>query len=173
MNTKESALAIDALRSLLGYDPDSGVFVWLVDRGNGKSKVGDIAGYVDFHGYIKIEISGRAYTAHRLAWFLTHGVWPKYVDHVNGIRSDNRIENLRDVDFRTNIQNQRKASSNNKTGFLGVAMRKKVYAGKPYTAQIRDPNAKRMIHLGYFETAEEAHAAYVAKKREIHPGCTI
>ena len=116
-------------------------------------------------GYIIVTVSKVQYLAHRIAWLLYHGTWPtKFIDHINGNRSDNRIENLREADSSINAQNVRVARC--RSGLLGVRIRKGRYEANISVGQ-------RSIYLGRFDTAEEAHSAYVNKKREIHAGCTI
>lgn len=132
----------------------------------GKAKVGDIAGS-PHNGYIQVGLFGRRYYAHRLAWFLHYGRWPQgELDHVNGNRADNRIENLREVTRDENAQNRRKAQGNNKLGVLGVYRH-----SERFRAQIMAAGGR--IHLGLFDTVEEAHAAYVAAKRRFHAGNTL
>ena len=93
--------------------------------------------------------------------------WPNFdIDHINGDRKDNRIVNLRDATAKINAQNIRKAPVNSSTGYLGVTKK-----GSKYRAQISLNGSKK--HLGYFDTAEEAHERYVEMKRILHPGCTI
>lgn len=153
------------LRELLNYDPTTGIFRWLVS-GHGV-KAGDVAGYLQSNGYRQIKIDGRKYLASRLAWLYAHGVWPKgQIDHKNGIHNDGRLENFRDVTHAGNMQNQRLAHSNSKTGFLGVSP----HLGK-FKAQIKLGGKGR--YLGLFTTPDEAHAVYLAAKREIHATCTL
>ena len=85
---------------------------------------------------------------------------------MNGDKVDNRWANLRDVPRRVNRQNCRAANRNSKTGFLGVTS-----VGSRYQASIGHKGKTKK--LGYFDTPEQAHAAYVAEKRAIHDGCTI
>jgi hypothetical protein len=99
------------------------------------------------------------------------GAWPLFeIDHRNGIGTDNRWKNLRDGTRSFNIQNQRRARSDNKTGFLGVHRSGKKER-KGFVAKIQLDGKQR--YLGVFSTAEAAHAAYLAAKRRIHPGCVI
>ncbi len=120
-------------------------------------------------GYITVKIGKKNMLAHRIIYFLYHSEWPQAdIDHINGIRNDNRIVNLRAVNRSINQQNQRAPRSNNTTGFLGVSHRKDL--GK-YRASIGVDGIKRS--LGVFDTPELAHAAYVEEKRKIHVGCTI
>ena len=83
------------LRELLQYDPETGVFTRLVKTSNG-IKVGDVAGTADARGYILIRVDGWLHLAHRLAWLHMTCEWPKgMIDHINGVRDDNRWSNLR------------------------------------------------------------------------------
>lgn len=131
---------------------------------------GDRAGTVGPKGYIRIKFEGRFYRAHRVAWLLHFGVWPtQQIDHRNGVRTDNRIDNLRDVPPRMNSQNRRSANCTNSNGLLGVSARRE---RKGFVAQIRDSQG-RMKHLGRFDTAEAAHAAYLQAKAVFHEGSTL
>lgn len=126
-------------------------------------------------GYISVVIlhSGRSFRllGHRLAWMLSNGPIPDgmQVDHINGDRKDNRLENLRLVSHTGNQQNQtRPHVSNVGSGIMGAHLEKRTWK---YVARIKD-NGKS-IHLGTFKTAEAAHAAYVAAKRRLHPTGTL
>lgn len=153
------------LRELFDYDGKTGVLVWRV--GTGGRHVGDMAGTKDRAGYVRVQARGRLWLAHRLVWAYVHGEWPRgQIDHINGDRADNRIANLRDVSPSVNRQNMRAATRMNKTGFLGVH----IQDGR-YKAAITI-DGKR-TGLGSFGTGEEAHAAYLAKKRLHHQGCTL
>jgi hypothetical protein len=153
----------EELLTLLAYDPETGDFWWRVKPLKGRVQAGDIAGSEFKGGYWGVRIKQAKYPAHRLAWFYVHGRWPEHdIDHINGDRMDNRIANLRDVPRSVNLQNQRRAKAHNALGVLGVRKR-----GNRYAARIDN------AHLGYFDTPEEAHAAYVAAKREMHEGCTL
>lgn len=162
-------LTIDILREFLSYDKDSGEFTWIKISTNGRSRPGDIAGTLGTHGYIAISLLRNHYLAHRLAWFFHYGYWPeKQIDHINGIRTDNRIENLRHADYSLNAQNARASRRNSSTGFLGVFPWGR---GKRFLARICVD--RKQIKIGVYDTPEEAHQAYLAAKRKLHPGCTI
>lgn len=155
------------LLSLLTYDPETGLFSWNVTRG--RSNAGSTAGSPHARGYLSIRVDLGRYLAHRLAWFYVHGEWPEnQIDHINGIRTDNRIANLRDVTASVNQQNQRRGQSGGKTGLLGVSLFKRT--GR-YKSEIR--HFCETKYLGYFDTAQEAHEAYLKAKRELHEGCVI
>lgn len=129
--------------SLYRYDPDTGfIYNQRGERRGGKSG-----------GYIMIWLDGRNYYAHRIAWLLTHKRWPScHIDHVNGDRSDNRLQNLRDATRQQNMQNRRRFN-NNKLGVKGV-----IKTHGRYRAQLwRDG---RFVLSKTFATIEEAAAAY-------------
>lgn len=159
------------LKELLNYDELTGDFIWIKSSAKRTDLVGKLAGSKSIRdGYIRIFIKGKSYLAHRLAWLYRIGQFNKIdIDHINGNRSDNRICNLREATRSINLQNLKKAKSDNlSSGFLGVCFDKKI--GKYRSAITLDGNRK---HLGYFETAQKAHEAYLNEKRIIHAGCTI
>lgn len=153
------------LKQLFIYAPLTGLFTRRVYRRG--HKVDAPVGHLHKTGRVFININGKSYAAHRLAWLYVYGKMPTAdIDHINGNPSDNRIANLRDVSRSTNLQNQRKPSRNNKTGFLGVSP-----SGDHFTSRITIN--KKEHHLGRFKSAKEAHAAYIAAKRKHHEGCTV
>lgn len=161
-----SALSQEELRAMLRYDPQIGEFVWLV-KPSKRLPSGAIAGGLNAEGYRVIRLCGRLYKAHRLAWLYVHGEWPAMcIDHINGVRDDNRIANLRCVTHGENMQNQRRAHANNKTGKLGVAP-----DGIKFLSRIRVGGRSQFV--GSFATAEEASTAYIAAKRRLHSACTL
>lgn len=159
-----SDLTAERLRELLRYDSETGEFHWRGGEGRPRKKTK--AGCKDKDGYIRIKVDQRLYAAHRLAWLYVHGEWPKHtIDHKNCVRSDNRIENLRDITREANMQNVKSAPRSNKSsGLLGASWHK---AAGDWRANIAVNGKKR--HLGRFDTAEEAHAAYLKAKAELHP----
>lgn len=152
----------------LNYNPATGVFTWNVSAPG--IKAGKKAGCISVHGYEIVKVGRVAYRANRLAWFIANGRWPDgEVDHINGDRLDNRLENLRVVGRAENSQNKRSAQANNKSsGLLGVTWNK-----QHMRWQSKIMVNKKMHHVGYFDTPEVAHAAYLDKKRQLHAGCTI
>lgn len=150
------------LTQLLYYDPETGVFTRKTAPTN-YVRVGDVAGYKNPAGYIMIMIDGEDHRAHRLVWLYMTGEWPKdEIDHINGIRDDNRFANLREA---TKAQNSRncKTPKSNTSGFKGVYLHKNY---NKWAARIR-VNKKRK-HLGYFDTPEEAYDAYVSAAEVLH-----
>ncbi len=116
-------LTLDDLRRTLEYRPDSGLFIYKERRG--RKKPGDVAGRTHKSGYVYIVINRVNYLAHRLAWFYVNGSFPKsQIDHINRVRNDNRIENLREATGAENMQNYSKPTTN-KSGVVGVFWNKK------------------------------------------------
>lgn len=117
--TKQNALDHDTLTELLDYNPDTGIFTWKKFICS-KAQAGQVAGSVDKKGYIIIRINGFAYRAHRLAWFYVHCKWPlDQLDHLNQVKTDNRMSNLRQCSAAGNNRN-RSLPKNNKSGQIGV-----------------------------------------------------
>ena len=156
-------LTAERLRELFAYDSSTGLFTRKVSTTN-RVKVGDVAGSPNQKGYINIMVDGRLYPAHRLAWLYEHGIWPQgQIDHINGVKADNRIANLREATNGQNKQNMRSARADNGSGLLGVRWHDR---DQRWHARIMlDGKAK---HLGSFGSSEEAQAAYLAAKRELH-----
>jgi hypothetical protein len=147
------------LLRLVHYDPETGIITWKVRRSN-RVMAGHVAGKVHKKtGYREIIIDRRYYLAHRLAWFYAHGTWPERIDHRDGDKLNNRIENLREATVSQNAANK-KMNITNRCGFKGV----RATENNRWRATI-ETNSKS-YSLGTFDTPEEAHAAYVnAAKR--------
>ena len=162
-------LTLARLRELFHYDPDTGVFTRKTNSGRGLA--GRTAGIAHNQGYFCLCANGKKYLAHRLAWLYVTGEWPvNDIDHINGIRADNRFANLRDVTRSVNLQNRRSPKNTARSRLLGVTFAKHKL-NNPWVAQICFKGKTK--RLGYFATEELAHAAYLKKKREVHDGCTI
>ena len=161
MSNADCNLTQDYLKSILRYDSETGEFAWV--RKIPHSKPGLKPGGVCAQGYWRIKINKKTYKAHRLAWLYVHGEFPKeFIDHINGIKVDNRICNLRMASNAENQMNRAKPAYTNNSGFLGVNLNKDV---NKFAARIQ-VEGKR-LHLGYFDTPEEASCAYMAKKLEL------
>lgn len=123
-----------------------------------------VKGVAHRSGYLRVCCNNTQYSAHRLAWFLSHGKWPEHqIDHINGIRTDNRLCNLREATNQQNTQNRHKPNANNKSGYLGVCQQRNGL----FRAKIND------IVLGYYNTAEEASEIYLKVKRLLHEHNTL
>lgn len=143
----------DELKDRLHYEPETGVFTWLKTK-NGSTRPGDVAGTLKF-GYISICIEKKIYQAHRLVWLYIHGSWPeKHLDHMNNIRSDNRICNLRECSDVQNSQNRSK-QSNNSSGYKGVLWHK-----RDQKWQARAMINGKQYHIGQFDDPKKASEAY-------------
>lgn len=152
----------ERLKELLDYDPGTGVFTWRIGRGF-RAKAGSVAGRVNKRGYWEVSVDHKRYRSHRLAWLYIYGeLPPNQIDHINRIRTDNRISNLRLATIPENNQNQGKRRDNT-SGVIGVYWDKK--NGK-WKAQISLNG--RVMSLGRYETIEEATTARVAAKAKLH-----
>ena len=152
-------LTAEYLRSVLDYEPATGIFTWKVRTAN-NVKVGDATGSQNGEGYLLIRLQSRLHQAHRLAWFYVYGTWPEdQLDHINRNRSDNRISNLRAVTNKQNMQNAGKRRDNT-SGYQGVSWHKH---GSKWQVGIVH-NQKRM-HLGLFDDLEAAIAARKAAEK--------
>ena len=166
MNKNEELLPYyEKAREDLNYDRTTGIFTWRVSNSK-RVKIGNFAGYLNHNGYrqIKATINGKPkhLLAHRLAWFIYYGELPNTIDHINGMKDDNKITNLRSCTHQQNSFNTGK-QTNNKSGYKGVSW----YNSRgSWRAQIHH-NGK-VIHLGYFNSAKEASEAYQTKAKELH-----
>jgi hypothetical protein len=152
---KKRDITADELRAILHYDPETGWLTNSVDRNRkGTAKAGTRAGSPDAYGYRQIQINGKRYKEHRLVWLYVHSVMPtKFLDHINNVKDDNRIENLREA---TNAQNMvnRGAPANSTSRHTGVSW----HAGGQKWAAAITVNYKK-IYLGLFTNIEDAIAA--------------
>lgn len=154
-------LDIETILSHLEYNKETGEIYWKVSTG--KAKSGSDAGVVHQTGYKRITLKGRTLMAHRVAWVLAKKEQPPaIIDHIDGDKLNNRIENLRDGTNCTNQRNQSLAHKRNKSSnYLGVSIfqgrwRAKIYSNGKY------------IFLGYHDTEEQAKKAYDDAKEIYH-----
>lgn len=157
------------LRQLIRYDADTGKMFWRWRNGDNRQTLSwnnRFAGKEAItanqgNGYLSGNVNNKTYLAHRLAFCIHHGYWPKgHIDHINGQRTDNRISNLRDVSPSQNQKN-RKLSCNNKSGVTGV------HYDKPsgnWVASINTPNGRSK--LGTFAFFEDAVSSRRSAERE-------
>jgi hypothetical protein len=160
-NHKKRPITQERLKCLLDYDMDTGIFKWKVYRRN-KAVPGSIAGstYPAKSGvmYAWIGVDWIKYPAHTLAWMYVHGEMADELDHIDGDGLNNKISNLRPCTRSQNCANRRAVS--NASGYRGVYRER-----NKWRAQIRTNGVT--TSLGSFDDPVEAHAAYVAKAREI------
>ncbi len=146
----------ERLKSLLTYDSDTGKFCW--------RRTNKAAGTLHTTGYWRVQIDGKAYLAHRLAWVYAHGAFPiDNIDHINHNKNDNRLKNLRVV-TRSENQHNRKRTTQSSSGFLGVSW----FAPKKKWRAYIKTNGKR-YHLGWFSDINSAVQARKAAERLYHP----
>lgn len=178
---KATELSIQFINECFSYNPETGEVHWKkrprhhfkseasMNRANGQ-QAGKLAGSDDGSGYIRISISlpveGRKVVhlrAHRIAFVIHYGRWPLvHIDHINNVKNDNRISNLRECDDAQNIKNSKRRSTNT-VGLKGVTFISKT---NRFRAQIVCDY--KLKFLGEFATAEEAHAAYCKAATELH-----
>lgn len=159
---KTENITQEYLRSIVDYNPETGIFRWSKVRYG--TSVGKIAGTLTDEGYVQIMIDRVGYRAHRLAWLYVHGYMPGEVDHIDqkGLKSDNRLCNLRPATSAQNKHNKG-LTKRNTSGYKGVSYDK---SRNKYCAAIM-VNGKT-THLGRFNTAEDAHKAYCKAAHELH-----
>jgi hypothetical protein len=153
-------LTQEYLKSILDYDPVTGIFTWKISRKNHMIK-GKKAGGMHNKGYIVIGFNYKVYKAHRLAWLYVYGKLPKFeIDHKNRIRDDNRILNLRQTT--NSCQNAWNRKGNSDLGIKGITKSK--YGGW----MVRITKNKVRYYFGIFKTIKEAVILYNEKIKELH-----
>jgi len=150
----ESLIDLDEVLKTYRYVPETGFLYWR-EKGRKRNMNAPVGG-LNTKGYRVILMRQRLYLAHRVIWFMVHGEWPNLIDHINGNKNDNRIENLRSVNQAQNLQN-RKISKRNKSGYTGINFNKK---RNRYLVSI----GKKSV--GWFKTLEEAIEARKKVERE-------
>lgn len=164
-------------RELFNYDPETGQLTWrkraaseFTDEAhavtwNKRFAGQEVGGISKLHGYRRIRLLDREWKAHRIIWLMVHGNWPEEIDHINGVRDDNRLCNLREVDHAENMRNLA-LNGLNKSGTAGVS-----YAPRDEAWRATANLAGEFIHLGNFKTFEEACAARKAAEKVMgyHP----
>lgn len=152
----------ETLKKYMSYNPENGLFTWVASTCN-KIKPGMIAGSQRKDGYIEIRLHGELMLAHRMVFLYLNGEWPEVtVDHISGVRNDNRFSNLRLASYGENARNV-KMHGDNQSGYKGVfwCKRSRKWIGK---ICVRG----RQVWLGSYDNPEDAHAAYVKASAELH-----
>lgn len=158
---KDPKVSAEEVGAVLKYDPTTGALVWRENRG-GKAKIGTVAGCVNEHGYIRLLLMQRSVMAHRLVWLLKTGDWPDgEIDHIDGNRSNNRLENLRIATRAQNNRNRRSLES--KRLPKGVSRNQR---GDTYRVRIMVD--RHLITVGNFKTWQLAADAYVEASKRHH-----
>jgi hypothetical protein len=137
---------LEQIKQHLNYDANTGLFIR-------KRKIKDLVGSVNAGGYVQIQFQGKLYYAHRLAWLFINGKWPdNVINHKNGHKLDNRIENLEDVEQHINLSLRHKV--------VGVRERN----GKFYA---RVSKNKKEFQEGPFDCVDKAHEAYFKLREKV------
>ena len=152
-------------KQLFDYNPETGSLTWKVQR-RGRALKGSEAGTLHPKGYVRVSVDNVDYLAHRIIWALTNGETPEnaVIDHVNGNPSDNRLNNLRLTTPQGNVHNQVDAHKGNVSNLIGASFHKPT--GK-WISRIK-VNGKDK-YIGLFDSAKEAHDAYMKQKNLLHP----
>jgi hypothetical protein len=152
------------LSPVLEYSPESGLLKWKISP-SAKVKIGQEAISKDNRGYVIVTYKGKTYKAHRVAWLFVYGKWPESaIDHINGKKDDNRIENLRLTNAVLNGQNRMPTKT--RATLMGAYLDKsRTNFSKPWRSSITVNKSK--IYLGSFSTEQEAHTSY-KKAKAIH-----
>lgn len=160
---RDAPLNVNRLNEVLSYDSETGEFSWKISPRN-RTLPGDKAGYMNDGGYMMCVIDKQKIRLHHAAWAMSFGEMPDgNLDHINGVRHDNRISNLRIATKSQNMQNTA-VRQDNKTGIKGVHFRKDT--GK-YSAQIVVDG--KATYLGCFDSLEGAENARLQAEIELHP----
>ena len=155
-------LTQEYLKSILDYDCETGIFKWKVSN-SPRVKIGDITGCLHHTGYLFIRINKKQYLAHRLAWLYVNGNWPKdMIDHIDGIRNNNKISNLRQASRTENQQNS-KLSKRNTSGIKGISWHK---ASKKWQVAFKINGKSKTF--GYFNDLELAELVVNEARLKYH-----
>lgn len=154
------------LLDMFMYDPETGRLIRRKQQSK-NAPAGEPSGWIQPNGYIRMCIKGKHYQAHRLVWLYHYGTMPEgVIDHINGVKDDNRIENLRVVSQKHNAQNTLTLRKNNTTGYVGVTKNKGKYQANIWV----DGKSK---YLGRFDCPKDAHSAYLNAKSTFHHGAIL
>ena len=151
----------EQLKSLFWYDSKTGNLIRKVST-NSNTKVGDTAGRITSAGYRQVSVYGKKYVAHHLIWVYHYNEWPKELDHINRVRDDNRIENLRLATRTQNLYN-RLSYKGSKSRYKGVSLHK---ASGKWCAYHQTPEGSKW--LGLFNTEKEAAEVYKKATKGLH-----
>ena len=150
------------LLQLLHYDPQTGLFTWLVQY-NSRTTVGSVAGCLDDKGYRKIQLFGKQYYSGRLAWFYMAKQWPScLIDHKDGDQANDAWSNLREATYGESTHNRYLPVGESR--LRGV---RRVHSN-PFKWEARIAVGYHRMSLGTFDSAEEAHAAYLVASENLH-----
>ena len=155
---------IQLLRDLLinSFEYKEGKLLWKIAKGSRTDLLGKDAGNKREDGYIRIKINNRLYMAHRLIFLMKNGYLPNEIDHIDGNRTNNCIENLREVSKSENAQN-RKMPINNSSGIKGVCWHK---TAKKWYVQLQAD--KKIKYFGIYDDLELAELVAIEARDKYH-----
>ena len=154
----------EQVKELFNYNPETGIVTRKKSVAN-NTKTGDTAGWINGEGYLHVKINGFTYKLHRIIWLYVHGDWPEgVIDHINNVKTDNRLCNLRSATIQVNNIN-RLPRKDCGTGVPGVTFHARDNAY--YAACKRDG---KQNFLGYYKTIEEASKAVEQFKKNYEIG---
>ena len=153
--------SVDLFKSLLDYNPITGNLIWKKRPRSSFPSLGDCkawntkysckpAGCLNGKGYCQLPVNGIKYLAHRIIYFMFHGIMPDFIDHIDGNRANNKIDNLRSVTHSENLKNS-KLYSTNTSGFTGVYW---CNTSKKWKSTIKVDG--KAVHLGCFDSVRDA-----------------
>lgn len=149
--TVKDVLTQERVKELFSYDAETGILRWRV-RPVSHIHVDDVAGHRSNKGYLIVKVANRAYKAHRIIWLYAFGSWPQEIDHINRVKDDNRLSNLREVTQSENMLN-RDLRTDNHSGVTGVYWSKE---WQKWAARFRGK------HLGYSNSKAVAECMRLA-----------
>lgn len=158
MNNK---LSLDRINELFSYDTTNGKLIRKKTLCSNAIK-GDVVGTDNGDGYLLVSIDYTRYKIHRIVFYIHHGYMPEKIDHINGDKADNRIENLRECTNSENLCNTGMYCTNT-SGYKGVTFHK---GTKKWAAQIQHESRRK--HIGLFDDPKSAHDAYCREARKLH-----
>lgn len=162
MKSNNNTIKIGFIKSFLMYCHESGELTY-IRKPCRNILAGSVAGNPDKNGYLQFRFHGHNLLAHRVAWAIYYGEWPRnQIDHINGIKNDNRISNLRQANHSENGCN-RGLQSNNTSGISGVHWHK---ARQKWNARIKIN--RNHIHLGLFDDIDEAKLVMEKARLDFH-----
>jgi hypothetical protein len=148
------------LQRILSYDPSTGVFTWINPTSN-RVRLNDVAGCLGDDGYLKIQLMGNRYKSHRLAWLYCHGEFPEFeLDHIDGVRVNNQLSNLRLATSKQNKENV-KLKITNTTGYRGIHWDK---SRQKWLAHIT--HNRKFHNLGRFNDINDALKAVITARNQ-------
>lgn len=143
----------------MSYDPLTGCLYWRKQRG--QKRTGDVAGHVDTFGYVVIRFEGKAFKSHRIAYLLMENEWPpNFIDHINGVRSDNRWINLRKATRQQNSYN--KGLDKRSSTLIRNVYKKR----NQYGVMVSTPTGRK--YIGAFDDIELAELVAIEAQDKYH-----